>query len=201
MFPSPLRSLTLCSLLIATATSACQPAADAKAAEPNVSAPGPATTHAPGKGASAAGAGTDLPSPAKPHPALDAYERVRQQLADDDIAGAVQQAGVLANAAEAARASAAAAAQPHWDAMAAAARALSSADASAANAVRKQFGEVSRALIGLLLVDGELARGRPVFECPMAQGYQKWVQVQPRIENPYMGKRMLRCGGSTSLSL
>ena len=28
----------------------------------------------------------------------------------------------------------------------------------------------------------------------MVNGYKRWVQLQPTMANPYMGKRMLVCG-------
>jgi hypothetical protein len=33
----------------------------------------------------------------------------------------------------------------------------------------------------------------------MARGYQKWVQTGDDMANPYMGKRMLKCGGKVKL--
>ncbi len=65
---------------------------------------------------------------------------------------------------------------------------------SDADAVRKQFGEVSRGYIALLMAEPGLQKGLHVFECPMAQGYKQWVQPSDKLENPYMGKAMLECG-------
>jgi Cu(I)/Ag(I) efflux system membrane fusion protein len=65
---------------------------------------------------------------------------------------------------------------------------------------RRTFGDLSRAVVSLLSEHSTLARGRYVFQCPMAQGYQKWVQTGERLENPYMGGRMLRCGSSSEWS-
>jgi Cu(I)/Ag(I) efflux system membrane fusion protein len=59
---------------------------------------------------------------------------------------------------------------------------------------RARFGEVSRVLVGLAEADGRLREGWHVFECPMAKGFNKWVQRAPTLANPYMGERMLTCG-------
>jgi Cu(I)/Ag(I) efflux system membrane fusion protein len=65
---------------------------------------------------------------------------------------------------------------------------------------RRTFGDLSQAVVSLLSEHSALARGRYVFQCPMAQGYQKWVQTSDKLENPYMGARMLRCGSKASWS-
>ena len=65
---------------------------------------------------------------------------------------------------------------------------------------RREFGALSRAVVTLLSEHEALAHGRYVFQCPMAQGYQKWVQTAEELENPYMGGRMLRCGSSSDWS-
>ncbi len=62
---------------------------------------------------------------------------------------------------------------------------------------RRAFGELSRAVVLLIAQHRALAKGRHIFKCPMAQGYEKWVQTSPKLENPYMGGRMLRCGTDT----
>lgn len=62
---------------------------------------------------------------------------------------------------------------------------------------RKSFGEISRAVVALGAENPSLQVGRHVFQCPMAQGYKKWVQTDKTLENPYMGGRMLRCGSAS----
>jgi len=71
---------------------------------------------------------------------------------------------------------------------------MESVEASDLAALRRSFGELSRPLVALL---GELSEltGYFVFECPMAAGYKRWIQPTDAIQNPYMGSRMLRCGG------
>ena len=53
---------------------------------------------------------------------------------------------------------------------------------------------MSRALIAVLSAEPSLQQGRHVYECPMAKGYKKWVQVSEGVSNPYMGTDMLQCG-------
>mgnify|MGYP000176567725 CR=1 FL=1 len=53
------------------------------------------------------------------------------------------------------------------------------------------------ALIDALAKDPELRKTLHVFECPMAQGYGKWVQRGEKLENPYMGKSMPNCGSAS----
>ncbi|MEE9385154.1 MAG: hypothetical protein V3V08_17250 [Nannocystaceae bacterium] len=62
---------------------------------------------------------------------------------------------------------------------------------------RLRFGDLSRAVVGLISSTPTLAKDRHVFECPMADGYKKWVQSTAALENPYMGSKMPRCGGES----
>jgi len=39
-----------------------------------------------------------------------------------------------------------------------------------------------------------------IFSCPMAPGYGKWLQKDPEIKNPYMGKAMLGCGSPVGVN-
>ena len=66
---------------------------------------------------------------------------------------------------------------------------------------RVLFGELSRFLVGVVYQVPELAEGYYLFSCPMTQGYSQWFQVTPEMENPYMGQKMLRCGGSVPWEL
>ena len=129
---------------------------------------------------------------------LTAYEDIRAKLAADDIAGATAQADALANAATEAAADAPEALRGELSNTARAAEALSKTPTDDPDAVRKAFGEVSRFVVALLATDSSLREGTHVFECPMAQGYQKWVQRTDATENPYMGKRMLACGSKAT---
>lgn len=59
---------------------------------------------------------------------------------------------------------------------------------------RKDFGDLSRVLVALAMADERLREGWSVFECPMEEGFNKWVQREGALENPYMGQQMLACG-------
>jgi len=61
-------------------------------------------------------------------------------------------------------------------------------------AARREFGALSRALVTLVQETPSLGRGLHLFECPMAEGYGRWLQPSPETNNPYMGTRMLQCG-------
>ena len=123
---------------------------------------------------------------------LAAYERVRVSLAADDLTGVPEAARALETSAKAA----ASAGNAHFSAIATSSSAL--AAAADLKAARTSFGEVSEHLVALLATDKALATGQHVFECPMVKGYNKWVQPSENLENPYMGKRMLTCGGESS---
>jgi len=71
---------------------------------------------------------------------------------------------------------------------------LGQADSSDLPAVRRAFGGLSQPLVALLGDDPSLANGRHVFECPMAEGYGRWVQPSAELSNPYMGSAMPTCG-------
>ncbi len=122
--------------------------------------------------------------------ALSAYEHIRASLAADDIQG------IGAHAAElhAAAAMVGSNGVEHWPAIAAAAKMLKDLSKEDATKVRVAFGELSKRLIAAIAHDRKLTSGLHVFECPMAPGHKKWFQPSATIDNPYMGKRMPRCG-------
>ena len=68
--------------------------------------------------------------------------------------------------------------------------------------VRIIFGDLSKHIIDYLkdYSDSE-SRDKElyIFSCPMAPGYRKWLQKDHEINNPYMGKAMLRCGSPAEL--
>jgi Cu(I)/Ag(I) efflux system membrane fusion protein len=129
--------------------------------------------------------GVPAAAPAPIEEALGAYEKARALLAADSTDGLAAAAKDMAAAARKAGAEPLAKAVDDL---------AGAADIAAA---RRAFGEVSRAVIALAAADPALAKGRHVFRCPMAEGYQKWVQTTPEIANPYMGKKMLKCGGKS----
>lgn len=124
---------------------------------------------------------------------LAAYERARALLAKDELPGLGDAARELAQAAKAAGA---ATSSTHYSEIASGAVKLGAARDLAE--ARATFGEISRHLVALLASDPALARGQHVFECPMVKGYRKWVQPSEDLQNPYMGKRMLACGGEST---
>lgn len=157
----------------------------AAAAEKSAEAPQPAAT-----GASADARKTlDV--------ALGAYEKARALLASDKTDGLADAAASVEKAAKEAATKASAELRPHLEAMAKAAADLK-AQAGDLEGARKAFGELSRPTVALIAAEPELAKGRHVFECGMAKGYQKWVQTNQTVENPYMGTKMLACGSGSS---
>lgn len=150
----------------------------------------PVNAAAPVAASSSTGASDTAPSKA----VLAAYERVRAALAADDMSGVPPAARDLEASARDVKA--ASSASSHFSAIAEAAGKL--AGAADIKVARASFGDVSQHLVAVLAADKSLAVGLHVFECPMAAGYKKWVQPTEDLANPYMGKRMLRCGGESS---
>jgi Cu(I)/Ag(I) efflux system membrane fusion protein len=130
---------------------------------------------------------------------LGHYEHIRALLAGDQAEPVAAAAKDLQQAARDQAASAGAPAKAPYTKVAAAAGRVATAPAKDIEAVRKAFGELSKAVVGLLAADPALAKGQHVFECPMAKGYGKWVQPTDKLENPYMGKKMLACGGPSEM--
>ncbi|MBW2507616.1 MAG: DUF3347 domain-containing protein [Deltaproteobacteria bacterium] len=125
--------------------------------------------------------------------AVSAYEAVREALADDRSDVTAKSEAL----ADAARRGAAGAPEPLRDPLedlSSAADRLARVERGDLDAAREAFGELSRALIALLSEDPSLQEGRYVYECPMVDGYKKWVQVSEGTSNPYMGRKMLECG-------
>lgn len=129
--------------------------------------------------------------------ALESYEQIRAKLAADDVA-VLSDAASLQRAATEAFGTAPAELMPHLDAAADAAERLKQLDAKDPKEIRRTFGEVSKAVVALMFADPTLRADRHLFECPMAPGYKKWVQVNEEISNPYMGAKMLQCGSSAA---
>lgn len=124
---------------------------------------------------------------------VSAYELVREALAEDRADVRLQSA-TLADAAQASSEAAPQSLREPLEELSSAARQLAEIESGDLNAARSGFGQVSRALIAVLSAEPSLQRGRYVYECPMAKGYKKWVQVSEAVSNPYMGSEMLECG-------
>jgi hypothetical protein len=123
------------------------------------------------------------------------YEAMRVALAADTLAPLPASMTKLSAASEALTASSAPAASALSTATAALSTSLSASPPKIAD-VRVAYGEVSKALVDVIAKDPALQAGRFLFECPMAKGYQRWFQLKPEMENPYMGTRMLTCGST-----
>ncbi|WP_205507633.1 efflux RND transporter periplasmic adaptor subunit [Myxococcus vastator] len=143
------------------------------------------------------GAGTPLPDAALEYTraAFESYEAARALLARDAMDGLAARAGelqtALQQAAEATQGDGTPLAAWLQQGAEAASRLASAKDAEAA---RQHFARVSEALIALASADPRLQEGWHVFECPMVDGVNQWLQREPTLENPYMGRRMLACG-------
>ena len=147
-------------------------------------------------GCSAMNWGEGSQRPATSEESLIYYEQIRASLARDDGSEVPANALLLAKAAEQAAAGSSGT-RAELEAIAAAAEELAATSSSDLRSLRRAFGEVSRAVVTLIVADETLANGRYVFRCPMARGYKKWVQTSAELENPYMGSRMLHCGSKT----
>lgn len=125
--------------------------------------------------------------------AVAAYDVVRGALAEDrgDVKTSATE---LADAARLASASAPATVRRPLEELSSAAQRLAGLESADLSEARKAFGDVSQALIAVLSAEPSLQQGRHVYECPMAKGYKKWVQVSEGVSNPYMGTDMLQCG-------
>lgn len=125
-------------------------------------------------------------------PLLVAYDKAHAALTGDTLDGVADSGRAMAEASRAARA--------HIKDQTLAAllvdvenkgRKLGDGDIEA---VRLTYGDLSKSLLGLVSAIAPLREGRFVFECPMAKGYQKWLQREPNLRNPYFGSSMLTCG-------
>ncbi|MFP2963704.1 efflux RND transporter periplasmic adaptor subunit [Myxococcus sp. 1LA] len=143
------------------------------------------------------GAGMPLPDAALEYTraAFEAYEATRALLAQDAMEGLAARAGELKNALQQAAEATPGDGTPLTVWLQQGADAASHlASAKDAEAARPHFARVSEALISLATADPRLQEGWHVFECPMVDGVNQWLQREPKLENPYMGRRMLACG-------
>jgi Cu(I)/Ag(I) efflux system membrane fusion protein len=131
---------------------------------------------------------------------LKDYEAIRLVLVKDSVEGIAVHAQQVADTASKAARGADSKTRPHLEKIAEASRSLKEKATGDIAATRKAFGELSRHLVALLAADPALQKGLHIFECPMAEGYKKWVQPNAKLENPYMGQKMLQCGAESSFS-
>lgn len=117
-----------------------------------------------------------------PAPLLDAYLKIGTTLAGDKTDGVPAAAKALA--AEAKKLGA-----PGAPTAAAAEKISAAADLKSA---RLAFGDLSDAVITLAGSGPTASGGARRAYCPMVKKY--WLQKGEKIENPYYGSQMLRCG-------
>jgi Cu(I)/Ag(I) efflux system membrane fusion protein len=135
--------------------------------------------------------------------AFGAYEGIRALLARDTVEGiaprAEEMAAALRAAAEAAQGGPADVAQCLQQGVETAQKLGA---ATSLEEARQRFSEVSQYLVALADADKRLQEGWHVFSCPMVKdGFNKWFQRSPRLENPYMGRKMLACGSPVDWSV
>ena len=139
------------------------------------------------------GSSGPVATPANIGELLSAYGLVRGALANDrsDVRA---EALELASAARSGMESVPDRLRLPLEELAAASQRLAELDGSDLRRARSAFGEVSRELITLLSAEPGLQTGLWLYDCPMAEGYSKWVQSDEKVSNPYMGSEMLQCG-------
>src|SRR5688572_7168289 len=127
--------------------------------------------------------------------ALEGYEAVRGPLAGDRFEDARATAARLGDTLSAASSELIAADAALGSALAQAAGAAERvAGATDLATARHAFAELSQALIAIAAVDARVAEGLHLFECPMVEKPNRWLQPSRAIDNPYMGAAMATCG-------
>ena len=130
--------------------------------------------------------------------AMGAYEQARAMLAHDRIDGIASHANALAAAFTAARPETGDEVKQCLLDGTAAAREL--AGATSLDAARSAFKDVSKYLFALAASDPRLAAGWHAYECRMTDGFNKWMQNEEGVSNPYMGTAMQTCGSPTTIA-
>ena len=192
MLTNSIFTATAALLLIASPVLACGGASPVAANDGHTAVADPPVERKPGKADPHAGQGRAMASPMG-H-LVSGYGELRAALAGDSLERAQKAAAALAKAAGMAKVAA-----EHQRTLAGlgswAGKVAKSKDIAAA---RMDFGQTSRHLITLLVAHPMAAKGLTAYRCPMAAGYKKWVQSGD-MANPYMGARMLKCGGKTKM--
>lgn len=132
--------------------------------------------------------------------ALSQYDAARSLLVQDRLEGLPGAAERIAQSLTAARA-ASAAPPPQVTLLGRGveeARALGAA--TTLENARARFAELSRTLLEAAASTSALQAEVHAFQCPMAEGFDKWLQLSPKLENPYMGQRMVACGTKAELA-
>ncbi|QSQ23742.1 efflux RND transporter periplasmic adaptor subunit [Pyxidicoccus parkwayensis] len=145
-----------------------------------------------------------LPGPALEYvrAAFQAYEPTRALLARDTVEGLSPRAGEIAAALRAAADEVGSQRTDVADFLRKGAEAASRLGmAKDVAQARKHFAGVSQSLVSLAASDARIRDDWNLFECPMAEGFNKWFQREPRLDNPYMGQRMAACGAPSEWSV
>lgn len=143
-----------------------------------------------------------LPEPSRaPFGAMMAgYGTIQTALSSDSTTGVDTAASAVAGAARVLESTATGPAKAHYGAVATEAANVAS-NATDIVKARQAFGELSKAVLSLLVANPDLAKGRVVVECPMTSTYKKWLQTDEKVRNPYYGSTMLECGTVSKLEL
>ncbi|HVT44534.1 MAG TPA: efflux RND transporter periplasmic adaptor subunit [Thermoanaerobaculia bacterium] len=130
--------------------------------------------------------------------ALGAYELVREMLANDQLDGIGTHATTLAVSLRTAKQGTGFEVMSCLEDGAAAADEI--AAAKSLPDARAAFKDVSRYVFSLAASDRRLAAGWHAFACSMTDGFNKWLQRDQEISNPYMGLAMQSCGTGSSIA-
>jgi len=123
------------------------------------------------------------PLPAELAPIFDQYTSIQKALAADSTQGVAEAATALTKSLKQSGSG-------YLGQTVASAEKLAAAKDLSSS--RSEFSTLSTALIQYLSVTGLAPAGYRVAYCPMAKA--SWLQKGNEIQNPYMGKEMLRCG-------
>jgi Cu(I)/Ag(I) efflux system membrane fusion protein len=133
--------------------------------------------------------------------AFGAYEKVRKALVADELSALPTPAARLAMSLRSAVENPSRLAGQTPAVIEEAARAADSLGvAPDLETARATFGEISRFLLLLANCDPRLGEGWQVFACPMTPTFEKWMQPDAELENPYMGQAMPACGTESDWS-
>jgi membrane fusion protein, copper/silver efflux system len=125
---------------------------------------------------------------------LKAYEGIRKSLIVDSDKDIDKNSNLIGNQAQKAQEKGDPKLKAAFQKLQGKAKVMASKSSGDIESFRESFSELSEALVEILLLDSTLQQGQYIFECPMVEGYQKWIQPDEKLENPYMGSKMLRCG-------
>lgn len=128
------------------------------------------------------------------------YGTIQTALSSDSTTGVDTAASAVAGAARVLESTATGPAKGQYGAIATEAASVASSASDLVKA-RQAFGELSKAVLALLVANPDLAKGRVVVECPMTSTYKKWLQTDEKVRNPYYGSTMLECGTVSKLEL